>query len=301
MKTVTVVMSSYNGAKYIKRQIESIYRQKGVGINCFIRDDGSSDDTLTVLSELQKKYENLSFVCGENVGWERSFFLALKLAPLADYYAFADQDDVWFDTKIINGINQIEKYAEDEVAMFHCNKISVTEDFSPLPYQIKRLNSPLNRKNAVIQEYAQGCSIIFNNMAKKLITKKEPKEKIAHDFWAGLICFLFGHVVYDENPYFYHISYGHNASGEGHLIKSWKKRFSMFFKSEKVYYLPSLDLLSDAYIDLLTSNDIKFLQCTVDYKKNVISKIKLLCSSQFIRASVLGTLSLKCAILSNRL
>lgn len=301
MKTVTVVMSSYNGAKFIKRQIESIYRQKGVNVNCFVRDDGSSDDTLYILSELQKKYVNLSFVSGENVGWERSFFLALRLAPHADYYAFADQDDVWFDTKIINGINQIVEYAEDEVAMYHCNKVSVTEDFSPLSHQIKRLAYPLNKQNAVIQEYAQGCSIIFNNAAKKLIIKREPKETVAHDFWAGLICFLFGHVVYDDNPYFYHVSYGHNASGEGHLIKSWKRRLSMFFKSKRVYYLPSLDLLSDAYVDLLGSDDKKFLQCTVNYKKNVVSKIKLLCSFKFRRASILGTLSLKCAILFNRL
>lgn len=301
MKTVTVIMSSYNGAKYIKRQIESIYRQKGVNINCFVRDDGSSDDTLYILSELQKQYINLSFVSGENVGWERSFFLALRLAPHADYYAFADQDDIWFDTKIINGISQIVKYAEDEVVMFHCNKVSVTEDFSLLSHQIKRLACPLNRQNAVIQEYAQGCSIIFNNAAKRLIVKREPKGKVAHDFWAGLICFLFGHIVYDGNPYFYHISYGHNASGEGHLIKSWQKRFSMFFTSEKVYYLPSLDLLSDAYIDLLADDDKKFLQRTVDYKKNVVSKIKLLCSFEFRRASILGTLSLKCAILFNRL
>lgn len=301
MKTVTVIMSSYNGALFIERQIKSIYNQKDVSINCFIRDDGSSDNTLQILTELQKKYANLSFIVGDNVGWEKSFLIALSLAPQADYYAFADQDDVWFDNKIINGLNQLAQYPDNEVVMFHCNKISVNRDLTPLSHQIKRLSRPINRQNAVVQEYAQGCSIIFNNAAKNLLTKRLPIEKIAHDFWVGLVCFMFGHVIYDCNPYFYHINYGNNASGEGHLLKSWQKRWRMFWGTKNVYYLPSSDLLSDAYVDLLTDEDKIFLQQTLDYKTNIRSKLNLLFSLKFRRASLLGTLSLKCAILFNRL
>lgn len=73
MKTVTVIMSSYNGSSFIERQIKSIYNQKDVSINCFIRDDRSSDNTLQILTELQKEYANLSFIVGDNVGWEKSF------------------------------------------------------------------------------------------------------------------------------------------------------------------------------------------------------------------------------------
>jgi glycosyltransferase involved in cell wall biosynthesis len=300
MKTVTVIMSSYNGSSFIERQIKSIYNQKDVSINCFIRDDGSSDNTLQILTELQKEYANLSFIVGDNVGWEKSFLIALSLAPQADYYAFADQDDIWFDNKIINGLNQLAQYPDNEVVMFHCNKISVNGDLTPLSHQIKRLSRPINRQNAVVQEYAQGCSIIFNNAAKNLLTRRLPIEKIAHDFWVGLVCFMFGHVIYDCNPYFYHINYGNNASGEGHLLKSWQKRWRMFWGTKNVYYLPSLDLLSDAYVDLLTDEDKIFLQQTLDYKINIRSKLNLLFSLKFRRA-LLGTLSLKCAIVFNRL
>ena len=301
MKTVTVIMSSYNGSSFIERQIKSIYNQKDVSINCFIRDDGSSDNTLQILTELQKEYANLSFIVGDNVGWEKSFLIALSLAPQADYYAFADQDDIWFDNKIINGLNQLAQYPDNEVVMFHCNKISVNGDLTPLSHQIKRLSRPINRQNAVVQEYAQGCSIIFNNAAKNLLTRRLPIEKIAHDFWVGLVCFMFGHVIYDCNPYFYHINYGNNASGEGHLLKSWQKRWRMFWGTKNVYYLPSLDLLSDAYVDLLTDEDKIFLQQTLDYKINIRSKLNLLFSLKFRRASLLCTLSLKCAIVFNRL
>lgn len=54
---VTVIMSTYNGHKYIKEQLDSLIKQKDVLINLFIRDDGSSDDTVSIV----KSYaENLT-------------------------------------------------------------------------------------------------------------------------------------------------------------------------------------------------------------------------------------------------
>ena len=54
MKTITVVMSAYNGSRYIVQQLDSIFAQKGVDVTCFVRDDGSKDDTLQVLEKYQK-------------------------------------------------------------------------------------------------------------------------------------------------------------------------------------------------------------------------------------------------------
>lgn len=161
MKKITVVMSAYNGSKYIEAQLDSIFQQVGVKVQCYVRDDGSTDDTLQVL----KKYASTSgelIICeGENIGWERSFLLALKDAPQADYYAFADQDDIWFEDKLISGIKMLEKEgSKNKPCMYHCNKISVTEDLKPLAHQVRRTPRPLNRQNALIQEYAQGCGII---------------------------------------------------------------------------------------------------------------------------------------------
>ena len=193
MKKITVVMSAYNGSKYIEAQLDSIFQQVGVKVQCYVRDDGSTDDTLQVL----KKYASTSgelIICeGENVGWERSFLLALKDAPQADYYAFADQDDIWFEDKLISGIKMLEKEgSKNKPCMYHCNKISVTEDLKPLAHQVRRTPRPLNRQNALIQEYAQGCGIILNEQARKLVLHHVPHAKLAHDFWCGLVCYLFG-------------------------------------------------------------------------------------------------------------
>ena len=301
MKKITVVMSAYNGSKYVEAQLDSIFQQVGVKVLCYVRDDGSTDDTLQVLKKYASTSGDLIICEGENVGWERSFLLALKDAPQADYYAFADQDDIWFEDKLISGIKMLEKEgSKNKPCMYHCNKISVTEDLKPLAHQVRRTPRPLNRQNALIQEYAQGCSIIMNENARQLVTKYIPREKIAHDYWCGLLCYLFGEVIYDNKPHFYHISHGNNASGEGHIIGSWKGRLKKFFAGETVYYTPFSDL-EKGYADMLSKTDKKFILKLKYYKKSLKAKLVLFFSPKFVRDSILGTCSLKMAILLNKL
>ena len=153
MNTVMVIISSYNGEKYIREQIESIIRQSGIRTKIFVRDDGSTDATIEILKKMQDNYDELIISQGENIGWEQSFILALKSAPDAEYYAFCDQDDIWMPDKLINGVSKIrerEKLSSDKAILYHCNKLSVDEDLKPLPHQVRRTPRPLNRENAMI-------------------------------------------------------------------------------------------------------------------------------------------------------
>lgn len=296
-------MSAYNGSRYIVQQLDSIFAQKGVDVTCFVRDDGSKDDTLQVLGDYQKTIPAGKLVIeqGENVGWERSFLLALKDAPKSEYYAFADQDDIWFEDKLISGIKMMVSVSDgSKPLMYHCNKLSVNEDLKPFPHQVRRTPQPLNRQNAMIQEYAQGCGIILNEQARKLVLHHIPHTKLAHDFWCGLVCYLFGQVIYDDAPHFYHISHGNNASGEGHTLGSWKGRLKMFFNKGNIYYSPYEDLL-EGYGNLLNTEDKRFIEKVINYRHSVISKLCLLFSPKFVRDSIMGTVSLKLAILFNRL
>lgn len=296
-------MSAYNGSQYIIRQLDSIFSQRGVDVICYVRDDGSKDDTLQVLEQYKKSLPEgkLIFEKGDNVGWERSFLLALKDAPKSDFYAFSDQDDIWFEDKLVSGIKMMnEAHKESTPLMYHCNKISVKEDLKPLPHQVRRTPKPLNRQNAMVQEYAQGCSIILNESARQLVIHHLPKEKIAHDFWCGLLCYLFGEVIYDNNPHFYHISHGNNASGEGHTLGSWGERLRSFFRNGNIYYSPADDLLV-GYGRFLKKEDKVFIERLKSYRYSMSDKFFLLFSVRFMRDSIMGTLSLKMAIFLNRL
>ena len=108
MENITVYMSTYNGEKFIREQIESIIYQKDVELYLVIRDDGSTDSTLDIIQEYSLKYPNIFVYAGENLGYANSFLTVLKEKGGTDYYAFADQDDIWEEDKLICGINKIK-------------------------------------------------------------------------------------------------------------------------------------------------------------------------------------------------
>ena len=112
MKSIQVLMSTYNGEKYLREQIDSIMMQdcekKGVAKLCLlVRDDGSEDRTTEILAEYARRYpEQISWYQGKNKGVIQSFFDLIKRSDDGvDYYAFADQDDYWLENKLRVGID----------------------------------------------------------------------------------------------------------------------------------------------------------------------------------------------------
>lgn len=92
---ITVLMSTYNGEKYLKEQLDSILNQEQVDLKLLIRDDGSTDGTVNILKEYENSHTNIKWYSGLNLGCGKSFFQLVLDAPKSDYYAFVDQDDVW--------------------------------------------------------------------------------------------------------------------------------------------------------------------------------------------------------------
>ena len=99
-KEVVILISTYNGEKYLAEQLDSLLNQTYQNIKIFIRDDGSKDKTIDIIKEYQKKSEKIFLTEGKNIGFINSFFELLKLSNNADYYAYCDQDDVWMEDKI---------------------------------------------------------------------------------------------------------------------------------------------------------------------------------------------------------
>ena len=73
MPTVSVLMSTYNGHKYIRKQLDSLLLQEGVDVHIIVRDDGSKDETPQILSEYADKHSNIEILSELNCGAEESF------------------------------------------------------------------------------------------------------------------------------------------------------------------------------------------------------------------------------------
>lgn len=167
MKRIEILMSAYNGDKFIGEQIESIMRQRGVDdLHLTIRDDGSSDETVSVIKKLQQKYPNaISVHVGENIGYRKSFLRLLDLAVDADYYGFADQDDFWKEEKIFRAVECLEK-EKSGIKLYVGSLKIVDSDMKEIADKdISRIPNTLG--SLFTRNRFAGCTFVFQKPVKK--------------------------------------------------------------------------------------------------------------------------------------
>lgn len=100
MKTVSIVMCTYNGEQFLREQLDSILAQTYPIHELIIQDDCSTDHTADIVREYARQYPFIRFHANiSNLGFNRNFQDALSKAE-GDYIAIADQDDIWYEEKI---------------------------------------------------------------------------------------------------------------------------------------------------------------------------------------------------------
>ena len=196
MERVQVLLSAYNGEKYIKKQIESILNQKEVEVSLLIRDDGSSDKTIEIIGKLADENRNITFYKGENLGPARSFMDLLNKSDEVSYYAFADQDDVWEPKKLISAINKLKEENKPELYMSALE--IVDEELNPI--EIKQVTGNFCFEGAMIKNFATGCTLVLNKKLRDVIKSYNPTYLIMHDSWITRVCYAIGgNVIIDED------------------------------------------------------------------------------------------------------
>ncbi len=219
-------MSSYNGKKYLKEQIDSIMAQdcekKGLAsINLLVRDDGSTDGTQDILKEYSDKYPGRArWYQGSNKGVIQSFFELMAEAGPADYYALADQDDYWMPQKMSAGIIKLQQMEERHSGgcgiplLYCCRPLLADMDLKPLKLHVSNPEMRPGFGNALIENIVTGCTTVFNNRLRQMAVLKIPVHAAMHDRWLYLIATCFGRIYYDETPYIYYRQHGDNAVGK---------------------------------------------------------------------------------------
>ena len=102
---VLVLMATYNGARYLQEQLDSITNQEGVDVHFLFCDDGSTDETLQILKDFSGHWPVIDVLITERVGHPKAFSdLSLNCPLDFDFYAFSDQDDVWESRKLLESI-----------------------------------------------------------------------------------------------------------------------------------------------------------------------------------------------------
>ena len=206
---VNVLLSAYNGEKYITEQVDSIVRQDYPNLEIYIRDDGSSDRTLDLLKACKKensKGRNIHIYSGKNVGYGPSFLWLLRRSSQGDYWAFCDQDDVWMEDKIRRGVSWMEeqKDRKESALLYHSAFLETDERLS-----VKGIYLPEDRDSYCFQKAITECmhmgfSSLLNRKLRELAVRGPVREIVSHDWWVELIVMEFGRACFDPIPSSFH-------------------------------------------------------------------------------------------------
>lgn len=227
--TVHILLSTYNGRRFVAEQLDSLLAQDYPWVQVHVRDDGSSDGTADLVAEYAERHRAISLRRGENVGVIGSFLSLLGTAPdeADDFFAFCDQDDVWRPDKVTRAVSALAAGGEPTSSLY----------FSRLEYVDSRLRhigiSAIPRRlgfaNAAVENVVTGCTAVFGSRLRQLMLEASPEDMILHDWWAYLLASGLGKLVFDDAATIKYRQHGANVSQwEGRLVVRVGQRAALF-------------------------------------------------------------------------
>lgn len=220
---VAVLLCTYNGEKYVRQQVESIVAQTHTDWSLWVSDDGSRDRTLEIIREcMQDCPKSLHIQRGPSVNSSHNFMSLLNTEVIqADYFAFADQDDIWHTDKLERALRWHASVSGDTPNLYGGRTHLVDEEGTSIGYSPFFSRKPCFA-NALIQSIAGGNTMVMNRKARELLCIVKDTDVVSHDWWAYmLVTGAGGEVYYDPVPA---IDYRQHA---GNLVGSnmgWRAR-----------------------------------------------------------------------------
>ena len=226
---IAVLLAAYNGEKYIIKQMQTIMEQKHVSVDVFVSLDCSSDQTLQFLMDLKQTYANL-YLLDHNKQFGsagQNFFYLLMEVDFSgyDYVAFADQDDIWLDTKLSCAVNEIqankvEGYSSNVIAFWECGAEKIINKSSP---QVEF--------DYLFESAGPGCTFVMSNALASaiksfLLERRETVKSIwLHDWFCYAFARSKGFAWYiDSNSYMLYRQHSANSVGANSGFQSLVKR-----------------------------------------------------------------------------
>lgn len=261
---IAVLMSTYNGHRYLNEQLESLAKQTvAEDMTVYIRDDGSTDDTFEIIDRWKDRID-ISLIKGKNVGPAQSFWtLFVDKDIKADYYAFCDQDDIWDKDKIERGLNAIMAEGGPALWCSNCRIIGSTD--SLLKERMLEELPNLSICSQLVCGLIQGCAMLFNNELRKYILTKKTEHVPMHDIVVMTYCLAVGTVIYDKLPSFSYRMHENNV-----VAKEKKSLLKRIIHSYKMWFFPKKKNETSVFAKVLLEDNKQFLdESTANYLNNV--------------------------------
>ncbi len=284
MKKCLVLLATYNGEKYLREQIDSIFAQEGVEIEIAASDDCSTDGTQGILKEYSENHQNFSFYINkENKRFTYNFldlFFSVKDRDF-DYVAFADQDDFWLPNKLISGIQKIEELGETKHGCLYSSNLIVTnEKLEKIGMQEdETVLTKTNKKTYLFENIATGCTMVMDRKFYDYSSRYYPNNVNLHDYWLFMIAIYSANYIYDFNGYILYRQHDNNQIGTNK--KKWTKKNISKVLHSKNGQDHTVDELLKGFEDEIYSENLQDLYMMRDYKKKFKYKWKLMFNRKY--------------------
>jgi len=303
--SVAILMSVHNGARFISEQIDSIVSQSHSNWSLHISDDSSSDGGNIIIKSYIKQFtKKIATNDVKNNDFCKSFLqLACDKKIKSDYYAYADQDDIWEEDKLKVALEFLQTISEDTPAMY-CSRTTIVDkdnqtlSLSPL---FKRIPS---FANALVQNIGGGNTMVFNLAAKRLLEKAGSDIEIpSHDWWTYMVVLgCGGKVFYDTNPYIRYRQHDANLVGANNSISARLARMKMLlegrFKEWSNQNIAALKTIED---QLTPENLETFNKFASARNKSLFTRFIGIRKSGVYRQTTFGNIGLLVATILNKI
>ena len=236
MDEVSIVLATYNGAQYIKEQLDSILQNTYTHWTLEVCDDGSTDETLAIVTEYQKQYPEKIFLHQNQtqLGVTKNFLQGV-LRSKGQYVMYCDQDDVWLPEKIettLKHLKQREQLHGKEMPLATFTDTCLVDEqlkqLHPSFFQYNALDTgKLDLAHLLMENKVIGCTTMFNQaLAEKI--KMLPEHARYHDWWIGLLAASMGELTFHNQSTMLYRQHGENVVGAQsfaqYVIKRMKNR-----------------------------------------------------------------------------
>ena len=216
---ISVCIATYNGAQFVRQQLESILPQLTPSDEVIVSDDGSTDDTLRIIRSLADP--RIKVVHHQSTGHSATNFEHALQHAKGDYIFLSDQDDCWCPNKVEDMMRSLRSHACVVSDCYIADKdLHITHE----SFYATSGTHFTKWQNLLLRNGYLGCCMAFR---REVLQKSLPFPKRApmHDIWIGNIAAMYFDVVFIPEKLIYYRRHGHNATPTGgdSVTNAWQK------------------------------------------------------------------------------
>lgn len=215
---VSVALATYNGAKYLREQLDSIYDQTYGEVEVVVSDDHSTDDTMEILQEYARSHNLRWSANDENVGFLKNFDRVIRMCD-GEFIALADQDDIWLPQKLEVLVGALQDHT-----LIYSDAELIDENGRPLGSTLSRNNRlhfirGSRNRAFVFNNCASGNTMLFRQALTQHILPI-PDAMAFHDIWITFVASTVGTIDYVRTPLVYYRRHAESVTTRRHIKRS---------------------------------------------------------------------------------